>query len=198
MYAGFSTGLAGEVTEQDNPYDGPPDPAHLAKCARSLFHGVDNRVSAGEFVPDRIQYYHRSIELLREALSALDTAKATVSAKGRSYLAYLRNKTETFIAHMEMVAHAAEGLGASADAFAEHRGDEAVLSEALTAAEQHFVKAQMKAREAAEIFARFIDHHSDLAILFFANIFNIKKVGKIADVVRRVTNYHQGLPYWPE
>ena len=198
LYAGFSTGLAGEVTEQDNPYDGPADPAHLAKCARSRYHGVDNRVPAGEFVPDRIQYYHRSIELLGEALAEMDTANATVSGKGRPYLAYLRNKTEAFIAHLEMVAHAAEGLAAYADAFAEDRGDEAVLAEALTAAEQHYVRAQMKAREAAAIFARFIDHPSDLAILFLANIFNIKKVDRIADVVRRVTNYHKGLPYWPE
>ena len=46
--------------------------------------------------------------------------------------------------------------------------------------------------------AQFIDHPSDLAILFLANIFNIKKVDEIADVVRRVTNYHQGRPYWPD
>ena len=198
LYAGFSTGLAGEVTEQDNPYDGPADPAHLAKCARSLYHGVDNRIPAGEFVPKRIQYHHRSIELLKEALSEIIVAEVTVSAKGRSYLAYLRNKIEAFIAHMEMVAHAAEGLAAYGEAFAEHSGDEAALAQALVQAEQHFVKAQSKAREAATIFARFIDHPSDLAILFLANIFNIKKVDKIADVVRRVTNYHQGLPYWAD
>ncbi len=198
LYAGFSTGLAGEVTEQDNPYDGPPDPAHLAKCARSLYHGVDNRIPAGRYVPERIKYHQRSIQLLREALSEMEAAETTVSTKGRSYLAYLRNKTEAFIAHMEMVTLAAQGLAAYGDAFADHSGDEAALAQALTAAEQHYVKAQSKAREAATIFAGFIDHPSDLAILFLANIFNIQKVDKIADVVRRVTNYHQGQPYWAD
>ncbi len=198
LFSGFSIGLAGEVTEQDNPYDGPPDPAHLAKCARSLYHGVDNRVPAGEFVPERVQYYHRSIELLRKAVSELVAADPTVSLKGRPYLAYLRNKTEAFIAHLEMVAHSAQGLAAYGDAFADHSGDEAALAEPLTAAEQHFVTAQSKAREAATIFARFIDHPSDLAILFLANVFNIQKVDKIADVVRRVSNYHHGLPYWQD
>ena len=197
LYAGFSTGLAGEITNQDNPYDGPPDAAHLAKCARSLYHGVDNRVPAGQYVPERIQCYHRSIELLNAALSELVTAQSTVSAKGRTYLGYLVNKTEAFIAHMEMVAHAAEGLAEYGEAFADHSGGEPALADALTAAELHFVKAQAKAREAATVFARFIDHPSDLAILFLANIFNIQKADEIAEVVRRVTNYHQGQPYWP-
>jgi hypothetical protein len=196
LYEGMSTGLAGEVTDQDNPYDGPADPAHLAKCARSLYHGVDNRIPAGEYVPERIQYYYRSIELLRKALGEMVTAEANVSEKGRAYLAYLCNKTEAFIAHLEMVASAAEGLAAYADAFAEHSGDEAALAKSLAVAETHYVKAQIKAREAATIFARVIDHPCDLAILFLANIFNIKKVDKIANVVKRVTNYHHGRPYW--
>ena len=97
---------------------------------------------------------------------------------------------------MEMVAHAAEGLAKYGEAFSEHNG-ELDLANALTAAESHFVKAQAKAREAATIFGRFIDHPSDLAILFLANIFNIQKADKLADTVRRVTNYHQGKPYWP-
>ncbi len=198
LYAGLSTGLGGDLPEQDNPYDGPPDAAHLAKCARSRYHGVDNRVPAGEFIPDRIQYYRQSIALLTRALAEIVVAEATVTKKGRAYLAYLRNKTEAFIAHLEMVAHAAEGLVCYADAFVEHTGDEAALAHALGTAERHFVIAQSKAREAARIFSRWIDHPSDLAILFLANIFNIQKVDKIADVVRRVTNYHQGLPYWPE
>ena len=196
LYEGFYGALAGEITAQDNPYDGPADPAHLAKCARSLYHGVDNRVPAGQYVPERIQYYHRSIELLGTALSELSKAQFSVSAKGQTYLRYLINKTEAFIAHMEMVAHAAEGLAKYGEAFAEHNG-ELDLANALTAAESHFVKAQAKAREAATIFGRFIDHPSDLAILFLANIFNIQKADKLADTVRRVTNYHQGKPYWP-
>ena len=197
LYAGFSTGLAGEVTEQDNPYDGPPDPKFLAECARSLYHGVDDRVPPGEFSPKRIQYYHRSTALLLEALEEMAAAETAVSAKGRPYLAYLQNKTEAYVAHMEMVAHTAEGLASYAEAFAEHGDDESALAQALVRAEQHYVRAQVKAREAAAIFSRMIDHPSDLAILFLGNVFNIRKVDRIADVVRRVSNYHHGLPYWP-
>lgn len=198
LYAGFSTGLAGEVTGPDNPYDGPSDPELLAKCARSVYHGVDDRVPPGKFSPKRIQYYHRSTALLREVLEEMAAAESTVSAKGRPYLAYLQNKTEAYVAHMEMVAHAAEGLASYAEAFAEHGDDEAALAQALVRAEEHYVRAQAKARQAAEIFSRIIDHPSDLAILFLANVFNIRKVDRIADVVRRVTNYHLGLPYWPK
>ena len=46
-------------------------------------------------------------------------------------------------------------------------------------------------------FARRIDHPSDLGILFLANVYNIQKADRLANLVRRVLNYHQGLPYWP-
>jgi hypothetical protein len=198
LYSGFSTGLADELTENDNPYDGPSEPAHLAKCARSRYHGVDNRVPAGEYIPDRIEYYRRSITLLEGAAAEMLVAQANVSAKGRRHLAYLINKTEAFIAHLEMVALSAEGLATYAEAFANHAGDETALANTLVEAEQTFCKAQIMARKSATIFARIIDHPSDLAILFLANIFNIQKVDKVAAVVRRVANYHQGHPYWPE
>ena len=105
--------------------------------------------------------------------------------QGAAIPAYLQNKTEAYVAHMEMVAHAAEGLASYAEAFAEHGDDETALAQALVRAEQHYVRAQVKARKAAAIFSRMIDHPSDLAILFLANVFNIRKVDRIADVVRR-------------
>ena len=190
--------LAGELLEQDNPYDGPEDPELLSQKAKSLYLAISSRTPAGEFVPGKIELYRKSIRLLEEALGEMKSAQETVSSKGRSYLGYLVSKTEAYISHLEMVAHAAEGLGAYADAFLEHADDEEALSNALAESEHHLGKAQQSARQAALLFARHIDHSSDLAILFLANLFNIQNADRIADLVRRVTNYHRGLPYWPE
>jgi glycyl-tRNA synthetase alpha subunit len=124
--------------------------------------------------------------------------RSSVPAKGRPYLDYLINKTEAFISHLEMTQFAADGIAAYADAFLQNPRDEAQRANALVAAEQLFVKAQQQARETARIFAQRVDHPSDLGILFLANVFNIQKADRIAELVHRVVCYHQGKPYWPE
>ncbi len=189
--------LAAELLEQDNPYDGPNDPESLSKKAKSLYLAISSRTPAGEYIPGKIGLYRKSARLLTEALGEMRSAQETVTAKGRSYLGYMMSKTEAYISHLEMVAYAAEGLGAYADAFIEHVGDEASLSNALVESERLLGKAQDSARKTARLFSRQIDHPSDLAILFLANVFNIQKADRVADLVRRVANYHRGLPYSP-
>ena len=190
--------LGGELLSEDNPYDGPADPESLSARAKSLYLSILSRTPAGEFIPGKIDLYRKSIALLGQALAEMGASEGAVSGKGRPHLEYLRNRTEAYISHLEMVVEVAEGIATYADAFIEHRGREGPLAADLERAEQHLVRAQEKARQSARIFSRFIDHPSDLAILFLANTFNIQKVDRVADLVRRVANYHRGRPYWPD
>ncbi len=190
--------LAGEILAQDNPFDGPDNPELLAKRAQSRNCDVDSRVPVGDFIPGKSALNRNSIELLTQALSRMKACRSAVASKGRPYIDYLINKTEAFISHLEMIQFAADGIGAYADAFARHPRDEQRLAEELVAAEQLLVKARLQARETARIFAQKIDHPSDLGILFLANVYNIQKADRIAELVHRVVAYHQGKPYWPE
>ena len=190
--------LGAELLSEDNPYDGPADPESLSRQAKSFYLAISSRTPAGKYIPGKIDLYRKSVGLLGRAMAEMRAARATVSEKGRPHLEYLINRTEAYIAHLEMVAEAAEGIAAYADAFIEHKGDEVSLAHAHAGAEKHLVRAQEKARQTARIYSRLIDHPSDLAILFLANVFNIQKADRVSDLIRRVANYHQGLPYWPD
>ncbi len=190
--------LAGEILAQDNPFDGPDNPALLSKRANSRTPSVDSRVPVGDFIPGKSALNRDSIEQLGRALSRMKACRDSVTPKGRPYADYLINKTEAFISHLEMIQFAADGIGAYADAFARSPKDETRLAAELAAAELLFEKARQRARETARIFAQRIDHPSDLGILFLANVYNIQKADRIAELVHRVVAYHQGKPYWPE
>jgi len=72
------------------------------------------------------------------------------------------------------------------------------LADALRQVELIFLSAEEKAKDAARKAAEIVDHPSDLAILFLANTWSVNKIAEVNDVVRRVVNYHHGLPYWRE
>jgi hypothetical protein len=112
--------LGAELLSADNPYDGPCDAESLLKRARSRYLQVDSRVPEGEYVEGKIDLYKESIGMLSESLAAMDRARFHVSSKGRPHLDYLRNRTQAYIAHLEMVAQAADGIAAYAEAFLEH------------------------------------------------------------------------------
>ena len=190
--------LSRELLEQDNPYDGPPDAEELKRQATSIYLRLDSRVPAGECRRGRVERLNVACGLLDQALGEMEGARVAVSAKGSSYLGYLSSKTRAYIAHLQMCASICRGLAAYADGFIENERSAHGLSRSLAEAERYLFKAKEQAREAARIFAERIEHPSDLAILFLANVYNIQKVDRIADLVRRVANYHQGLPYWPE
>ncbi len=190
--------LGAELLAQDDPYDGPDNPEHLSRRAKCRYLAIDSRVPSGEYVAGKIELYRKSTALLSEALSRMQSAQVAVSFKGRPHLDYLVSKTEAYKAHLEMVALAAEGIAAYADAFALRPRNEDSLSEALLGAERLLNAAQQKARQAAGSFARKIDHPSDLGILFLANVYNIEKADRLADLFHRVATYHQGGRYWPD
>jgi hypothetical protein len=190
--------LGAELLAQDDPYDGPDNPEYLSKRAKCRYLAIDSRVPSGEYIPGKIELYRKSTALLSQALSRMREVQPVVSSKGQSHLDYLVGKTEAYKAHLEMVALVAEAIAAYADAFVLRPKNEEDLSKALLGAERLINAAQQKAREAAGSFARKIDHPSDLGILFLANVYNIDKADRLAELFHRVAVYHQGGRYWTD
>ncbi|MFH0965395.1 MAG: alpha-glucuronidase family glycosyl hydrolase [Planctomycetota bacterium] len=165
--------------QPNNPYDGPADPsAMLAKA----------QAGAPKF--------EMSALMLEKALAEMENAGPTVSAKGKPMLDYLVSKTRAYRAYMKMAALVERGFEAYARAFMDYGNDEPLLAQALEAAQRLFLAAQAKARETTERAAEIVDHPGDLAILFELNRLCLDKIDDVCDDVRRVVNYHRGLPYW--
>ena len=165
--------------QPNNPYDGPVDPAAVLAVTQA---------SGPKF--------EGSVWSLGRALAEMQKARAQVSAKGKGMLEYLMSKTRAYGAYMEFAVLVERGFEAYARAFMEHGDDEGALAEALEGAERIFLSAQAKAREATRGAAEIVDHPSDLAIVFELNRLCVNKIDDVADDVRRVVNYHRGLPYW--
>ncbi len=169
---------------QLNPYDGPH------------FDGWD------DFVKDcrkRHQIFGGSLEMLREALAKLLEASPRVRTAARRELDYLVNKTEAYMLHFELVRLLEEGYISYDEAFQiKARNREAAFRDRLVRCQDLFQAAHRKAREVAEKEAEFIDHPSDVAILFELNSEVLTATEECAKFIKNVVNFHHGLPYWEE
>ena len=56
----------------------------------------------------------------------------------------------------------------------------------------------MHARKTAHRAAEIVDHPSDLAVLFLANVWDVALPEQLLAIVRRPLKYHSGLPYRQE
>lgn len=193
-----------QLLNQANPYDGPED-------AAALLAGMDviapDRAGSGKAAPGvsgaegKRALFERAVGLLGGALREMALTRPLVSAKGRPMLAYLISKTGAYKALLEMTVALENAFAEYASAFLDHggdQGDETKLADALKQAERAFLFAEEKACETARRAAEIVDHPSDLAILFLTNTWCVNKIAEINDVVRRVVNYHSGLPYWQD
>ncbi len=169
---------------QLNPYDGPH------------FDGWD------DFVKDcrkRHQIFGGSLEMLGEALAKLLEAGPRVRTAARRELDYLVNKTEAYMLHFELVRLLEEGYISYDEAFQiKARNREAAFRDRLVRCQDLFQAAHRKAREVAEKEAEFIDHPSDVAILFELNSEVLTATEEFAKFIKNVVNFHHGLPYWEE
>ncbi|MAE62917.1 MAG: hypothetical protein CMJ18_01485 [Phycisphaeraceae bacterium] len=168
------------IGDDTNPFDGPSgDCAQFAAACR-----------------DRADAYDQAIDHLGAAQQHMDAARSRVSEKGRGTLEYLAGKTRAYRTHLETLVLVNRAATAYAEAFINRADDERALAAALAKAERMFdatcSSAEQTARHAAEI----VDHPSDLAILFLANIWDVAQTARLRDIIRRVCNYHHGRPYW--
>ena len=167
---------------QRNPYDGPN------------FDGWDT------FVKDcrsRHQIFGRSLEMLDEALANLLEAGPRVRPAARRELEYLVNKTEAYMLHFELLRLLEDGYMSYDEAFQiKAHNREAAFRDELVRCEGLFQTAHRKAREVAEKEAEFIDHPSDLAILFELNSEVLTATEEFAKFIKNVVNFHHGRPYW--
>jgi hypothetical protein len=174
-----STGAA--LLAQHNPFDGPEDPQEFAARAEQ-----------------RAAVFAQSVSRLSEALDRMEKARPNTQAKGKAFLAYLTSKTRAYAAHLEMIILLNQAFLVYARAFINHAEDEAALAPALDEAVRLLDAACRKSQDCARMAAEHVDHPSDLAILFLANVWNVNKAEEVLQLFRRVADYHHGRPYWKE
>lgn len=186
---------------QINPFDGPSDPAAMLAAFDSC---APDRGQSGSsetvttLKEGKRAKFERAVGMLGRALQEMKLVQTEVSAKGKPLLEYLISKTGAYKSHLEMTVLIECAFAEYAQAFINNVGNEPMLAKALKQAESIFIAAEVKAREAASKVAEIIDHPSDLAILFLTNTWCVNKIAEVNDIVRRVVNYHCGLPYWKE
>jgi len=171
--------VAYHLYRQPNPYDGPLNTATFMS---------NNQ--------ERIDQFERSRELLGQALAHLDRAAPLVAPRGRTEIAFLRNRTESYRMLLDTLATARRGYVAFNEAFhMRSRMPYAEFQKRLDASMALFTDARKKGRATTEKFAGFMDHDSDLGVLYRANLFLVTGLELVEQTMEDLVNFHHGRPY---
>lgn len=171
--------VAYHLYRQPNPYDGPLNTATFMS---------NNQ--------ERIDQFERSRELLGQALAHLDRAAPLVAPRGRTEIAFLRNRTESYRMLLDTLATARRGYVAFNEAFRlRSRMPYAEFQKRLDASMALFTEARKKGRATTEKFAGFMDHDSDLGVLYRANLFLVTGLELVEQTMEDLVNFHHGRPY---
>jgi hypothetical protein len=166
--------------KQANPFDGPTDWEPFLKQSR-----------------ERIEYFTRGAELLRKALGHLEAASPKVSPGAREELNYIRNKTESYALLLDTLVEARRGYVAFEEAFRLYKAnaERSELVRRLDVSMALFTEARKMGRRTTEIFARVVDHPSDLRVLYRANLFLVMGLELVEQTMQNIVNYHHGREY---
>lgn len=164
---------------QPNPFDGPEKFDGFVKGSRQ-----------------QIEYFTRSGQMLGEALYHLNKAAELVAPHGRKELEFLRNKTESYRMLLDTLVTARRGYILYDEAFRTRRKeDEAAFRSKLQESMTLISAARRKGRETTEKFAEFVDHPSDLGVLYRANLFLVTGMELVEQTMQNLVNFHFGRPY---
>ncbi|MCX6623305.1 MAG: hypothetical protein NTY38_20015, partial [Acidobacteria bacterium] len=171
--------LAHGFYQQPNPYDGPEKFDGVVKVSR-----------------ERIRLFNRSQELLGEALAHLDSAAAVVAPRGRQEIEFLRNRTASYSMLLDTLVTARSAYIAFDEAFrARRQVPYAEFQKRLDASMALFTGARRKGRATTEKFATFVDHDSDLGVLYRANLFLVTGFELVEQTMQNLVNFHHGREY---
>ncbi len=171
--------LAYRLYQQPNPFDGPENFAGFVKTSR-----------------ERIEQYERSRELLGEALARLDAAAPLVSPRGRGEIEFLRNRTASYRMLLDTLVTARRAYIAFDEAFRlRSQMPYTEFQRKLDASMALFTEARKKGRATTEKFAGFMDHDSDLGVLYRANLFLVTGMELVEQTMQDLVNFHHGRPY---
>ncbi len=164
---------------QPNPFDGPDRFEGFVKSSRQ-----------------QIEFFSHSSEMLGVALAHLDRAAALVAPQGRNELRFLRNKTESYRMLLETLMTARRAYILFDEAFRIRRKDnDAEFRGKLDQSMALFSEARRQGRATTEKFAEFVDHPSDLGVLYRANLFLITGLELVERTMQNLVNFHHGRQY---
>jgi len=165
--------------QQANPFDGPENFGGFVKNSR-----------------ERIGQFTRSRQMLAEALEHLDRAAALVAPRGRKELEFLRNKTESYRMLLDTLITARRAYLLFDEAFrTRSRDKDAEFRRKLDDSMALFTAARLKGRQTTEKFAEFVDHPSDMGVLYRANLFLVTGTELVEQTMRNLVNFHHGREY---
>ena len=165
--------------KQANPYEGPA--------------GWRKFISESH---DKIHYYSHSVKLLQTALRFLQTAAEKCFPKGKDELKYLLNKTESYSLHLQTLITARRAYIAYEEAFSKRNAiPREEFLQKLDGSMDLFTQARESGRRTTEKFAEFVDHPSDLGVLYRANLFLVTGLELVEQTMRNIVNFHHGRTY---
>lgn len=185
---GGNFGCCGVITEvstarrfyqQANPYDGPENFERTAATFR-----------------DRAQQFTEAARRLDEVSMHLDRAVPLAAPRGRHELEFLRNRITSYRMLFDTLATAARAYVAFDEAFRiRAKVPYAEFQQHLDQSMALFTETRRKGRATTEKFASFMDHDSDLGVLYRANLFLVTGLELVEQTMQNLVNFHHGREY---
>jgi hypothetical protein len=146
---------------------------------------------------DQTMYYRQSIKLLGSALEEMQAAQSDVSPQSKERLAYLINRTQAYILHLQtLIAWQQAYIDLDATFANKPRGMSKEFVSSLDANLAAFKAAHEKAVDTANKWNERIDYPaSDLGVLYRINTYMVTGTALAQDVVQNLDNYYHGRDY---
>ena len=166
---------------QKNPFDGPNTPEWEKFIKKA---------------PDFIARYEGSIHLLDEALENLRSALPKVQPQGKYELEYITNKTRSYRDYIQAVITFRKACLSFDRAFKErNQMPYEKFQAALEASLGTFELAGQQIQKATHEFAEFVDHPSDLGVLYELNVRGVLSFELSRQWIEDIVNFHKGKSY---
>jgi hypothetical protein len=146
---------------------------------------------------DQIRAYMGSIKLLQDALGDLQSAQPEAAPRSQAYVAYLINRTQAYILHLQTLVtweQAYIDFDSAFQAKAQGASQQDFLNR-LDGSLKEFQDAQAKAKMMAEKWSEIIDHPSDLGALYRINVFMITGTELVTELMENIDNFYHGRDY---
>jgi hypothetical protein len=146
---------------------------------------------------DQTMYYRQSVQLLESALEQLEGAQANVAPQARERLAYLINRTQAYIIHLQTLIAWEQAYIDLDNTFANKpHGMSKEFVSGLDASLAAFQAAHEKALATANKWNERIDYPaSDLGVLYRINTYMVTGTELALEVMQNLDNYYHGRDY---
>lgn len=174
--------IAYQYSKQPNPFDGPRIKEWRPFISKSH---------------DEIDLFKGSIKMLREALAHMRSAQPYAAPRSQQYLAFLINRTDSYILHLETLIEWNQAYIDFDSAFQlkDQGAEQAVFVRQLDESLGRFHDAQAKAKATAEKWSQLVDHPSDLGVLYRIDTFMVTGTDITFDLMQNIDNFYHGRDY---